>query len=105
MKSLLLFLSVFTFLSVGSPVDNKVPSEPEATIKTVTAVFDAYEGEVYFFTNTTNNKALTLFVESDEVVEPFKLKDGENIGELFNVTIERKSKTDLIRDIEKLDAQ
>ncbi|WP_142784814.1 hypothetical protein [Changchengzhania lutea] len=98
MKSILILMSVVT-LAITQPKDVSVDTDKTSTI---TAVFDAYEGEIFFFTNTENNEPLTLYVTDTSVVKDFRLIEGESIGETFELTILEEKDKALIKSLSKL---
>lgn len=99
MKTIILFLSIISTV-VMTPKNDVIINN---NVKTVTAVFDAYEGDLYFFTNTSNDEALTLIVRDESIVKDFKLKEGENIGETFQITLQRDSENAVIISLSRVE--
>lgn len=99
MKSLILLISI----SVGAVTTNTNNHiEVKNKSQTVKAIFDAYEGDMYFFTNVETEEALTLTVEDRTVTEDFQLEKGENIGETFRIILDKNSKKPIIKSLEIL---
>lgn len=100
MKTLILFLSIISSVVI-TPIDEITA---DSRLRTVTAVFDAYEGDIYFFTNKSNDEALTLTVKDNAVVKHFGLTENENVGETFYITLEKDIKNSIITNLEKLES-
>lgn len=98
MRTLILILSLINVLETN-PRTKEVTNN---STETITAIFDAYEGELYFFTNVKDNKALTVIAENEDLVKDLGLKQGEHIGETFKILIEDDSENLVLKDIAKL---
>lgn len=79
-------LTLFTFISV---VFGKIDQETYV----MNAVFDGYEDETYFFTDTEDE---TYYIQevSDEVTKNYDLKDIKYNGKSFKVTYEIQKRLD-----------
>lgn len=79
-------LTLFTFITV---VFGKIDQE----IFVMNAVFDGYEDETYFFTDTEDE---TYYIQevSDEVTKKYDLKDIKYKGQSFKVTYEIQKRLD-----------
>lgn len=81
--------TLLTFFTIISLVFGKTDQE----VFTMTAVFDGYEDETYFFTDSDDE---TYYIQevSAEVTKQFDLKDIKYNGKTFNVTYETQKRFD-----------
>lgn len=68
----------------------------------IQAVFDAYEGELYFFTEKKSNHPLTLKVRNDHLIENYGFEEALHIGTTFELQIIKEGKDSIISSINKL---
>ena len=97
MKLYLIFLGLFCLPILGL---NHITTDVQE--QEVEAIFDAYEGEMYFFTDSKSQEPLTLRVKEKDLVEKFRLPEAEQIGETFKLDIEKEGAELYIHALEKL---
>ena len=97
MKVIVLLISLLSFSS--EIFHHEVT---EISERSVQAVFDAYEGELYFFTEQESKEALTLMAKDKESIKKYKLEEAENIGSVFKLKVIEEGDQLYILDIIKL---
>ena len=98
MKTLILFISLFT----GIVINTDSRTSEDINLFTVNAIFDAYEGEMYFFTDVETEESLTLVVKDKDVIKDFRLEQGEYIGETFQLTVNKNAEIPVIENLTKI---
>ncbi len=94
----IIICSIFIFLNLNLILKK---DNPENSVET-TVIFDAYENDIFFFTDVSTKKALVLYVEDSTIIDDYKLIEGDDIGEVFKITWVKNDNYGLIKKISKI---
>ena len=88
-----LFLTVLTTLTISALLFlNADKTNKHNRILTDVVIFDGYEGNMYFFTNSLK-EALTIEDNNSEVFEKYKLKSNDHVGKTFTLLFKLDQKS------------
>ena len=88
-----LILTVITIFTISTFVLlNLDLNEKKNNIQSDLVVFDGFEGNLYFFTNSFN-EALTIEDTNSEAFNKYSLKDNNHVGAYFKLLLNSNQKS------------
>ncbi len=100
MKITSILFSLFFTLIIGNNSNFENKLEERGVVKQV--VFDGYEGQIYFFTDSNDNIIIIEDINVSKALNNYKLQENKNVGKAFDLKLKQTKKDNIYSEIEVL---